>query len=590
MNLVVFYTIGLLLFLSGILYWLIRRKHSKYSKVISMVCFYLSVVVWYIPLEISNVDYTVTEAIISAFFQGIYAFKADSFSKPAIYGTIAPLYQYSILIERIVILLFVFGIIASVAVRPAQYVRFFLKKRRRIFVFPELNQKTINIADSIDDRKNTCIVFYNETGFDKEQINSIKSCEGVFFECSHKALFTHIIKDKQYYTGERTIIYFDFFNEEKENIRCLAELSDVLASDKNRQMKVYAEANDISWQIQNTLSQNLISRSNFIVNFVRVKENFVYNNLLRHNILTNLPEGKVTCKQNIKVLIIGSDIFSAETFKTILWLCQLPCYRPVIRMISNRKFSENLRYQCPELARRICNPGYADYEFEIYEEVDYQSPMSDNLINGFIDFTYCFIDSGDDTLNYNYAWHIRELKARNKMNDNYVIHIRNKDYGAGDLFENNNIMIVGCDAELYSVNNITNSEIEKRAVLIHNERQKKKKEINRQARTTKWDDYCKNEYFRRSTYARALGINYKLEVIKKYYNSDFDLLKDDEMWRSCEHMRWNVYMWSSGYVRSDIKDLYVARTHTDFVNYYQLSNDKQINDAIDIRGIDKDKL
>ncbi len=92
-------------------------------------------------------------------------------------------------------------------------------------------------------------------------------------------------------------------------------------------------------------------------------------------------------------------------------------------------------------------------------------------------------------------------------------------------------------------------------------------------------------------YARTLAFRYKMQLIEKYYDADYSITAKDNVWKIYEHMRWNVYTRTQGYVLAD-KELLdasgeldkktrtVARVHNDLVDYEELTKEEQDKDAL----------
>ena len=101
-------------------------------------------------------------------------------------------------------------------------------------------------------------------------------------------------------------------------------------------------------------------------------------------------------------------------------------------------------------------------------------------------------------------------------------------------------------ANTYAYDFITMSDIEKGTQAIHYVRHPKD-----DSKSISWVSYCNNEYDRHSVYARTLSFKHKVEIIRKYYKSDFSITSKPGIWRIYEHMRWDVYTRTLGYVLPD---------------------------------------
>ena len=118
-----------------------------------------------------------------------------------------------------------------------------------------------------------------------------------------------------------------------------------------------------------------------------------------------------------------------------------------------------------------------------------------------------------------------------------------------------NMKFVGDIEQVYDYGFITMSHIEKASMLIHEVRQKEKLEKDSTHRIQTWKEYCNNEYNRHSVYARTLSFVFKVPVIEQRYKGGdavdfYSVTKSDREWRVYEHMRWNVYTRTLGFVKA----------------------------------------
>ena len=127
------------------------------------------------------------------------------------------------------------------------------------------------------------------------------------------------------------------------------------------------------------------------------------------------------------------------------------------------------------------------------------------------------------------------------------------------------------------------SAIEKATVAIHN--------VRYPNGVKPWYVYCNDEYNRHSVYARTLSFKHKVRIIDEYYNSDYSVTRKDDEWKIYEHMRWNMYTRTMGYVLADEalldedgkldKDLRLrAKVHSDLIPFEELSEENKMKDSL----------
>ena len=211
-----------------------------------------------------------------------------------------------------------------------------------------------------------------------------------------------------------------------------------------------------------------------------------------------------------------------------------------------------------------------------------------------LDFTFAFINAGDDLINANLAMRLNTICYRNKKNNPYRIQvsITNERVHKSICHMWNpclreHIDVVGSLCETYDHSFITMSDLERASAAIHHVRYPK----DRPSSPT-WTSYCNNEYNRHSVYARTLSLKYKVWVIDKFYNSEYSLINTDTTWKKYEHMRWNVYSRTLGYILAR-KDIFeraeldatlrgIAKIHCDLVNYDNLPQDEKKKDTLQL--------
>ena len=163
-----------------------------------------------------------------------------------------------------------------------------------------------------------------------------------------------------------------------------------------------------------------------------------------------------------------------------------------------------------------------------------------------------------------------------------------------------NMDFIGDTKSTYNHDFITMSDIEKGAIAIHEVRYPKGTDRHRS-----WVSYCNNEYNRHSVYARTLSFKHKVKLIHDMYDPNDELkgterefeiyrvTRTNRIWKVYEHMRWNMYTRTMGFVladkallnedgKVDKKTRSAARVHHDLIHYSKLSKEDQDKDALEL--------
>ncbi len=573
---IVSFILGLLFAALGFYIYFKTENRDKRNSLVLVLFVFIAIVIWYIPLEISQEVYSVPEGVLSAILQGVASLTGDSYSKEMVADpTISALFSFAIMAGRIIILVFLFDVVISFVGVPYQYILSWINRKRKTFVFGTVNERTIAIARSVGSKKETRMIFACGKDADNESLEALKDTGALYFTKSIGQVLRNLVRDEI----SDTVEVFIFGDNDAENIESLSELAEATKNDKYRHIKAYVELNSTSLIIQNSISTRYRHQERLTVNFIRTAENFAYNNLYDNYIIENAVNEKNL--KIIRALIIGADDISIGMLKTMLWLLQIPGYKLEVEVISDSEFISGFKYACPEIKDDMDEPGMAAYHVGLHEGIGYRSEEFGRLIKENGAFTFAFVNCGDDVLNYNVAADLYMFRKRAGIDGDCLIQVRNDKVSAisdkdDELWKHT--MAVGTDRDLYSYSYLTNAPIEEAAKLVHDKRQLEKGLTDR----VPWDEYCRDEYKRRSTYARALSLRYKLYVISQDYRADYSLLKTDREWMMYEHMRWNVYMQTGGYIKSDKKDTVIGKTHTDLVPFGELAESTQIRDAISV--------
>ena len=325
-------------------------------------------------------------------------------------------------------------------------------------------------------------------------------------------------------------------------------------------VRVYVETNRTHWSLYDDYIKTVTAeKENLTINLVRTEENFIYNLLLKYSIFEN-AQPKNSSKL-IKVVIVGYNYRNVEFLKAVLHLSQMPGYELKVALIDDGDHRNELKHIMPEISERGGGYGDSIYEFRCFTNIDYMSSDFDDLIrNELKDFTYAFINAGDDLLNSDIAISLNLLCIRegNKKPGSILVNVTDKNVCCEDKWNSgliNGISFVGDISEVYAYDFITMSLIEEATKKIHYVRQEENAAKDSGYKIKTWKEYCNNEYNRHSVYARTLSFAFKVKIIGESLKDNDDdsiyaVTNSSREWKVYEHMRWNVYTRTLGFVKA----------------------------------------
>ena len=486
-------------------------------------------------------------------------------------------------------LFFAAGILLSLLKEPYQQLRLRYYSRRTIYLFSECNRKTIAIARSITCSDKYKVVFASFGRQNECYINDIETLGAIIINEQVEVVLRRIKKKSKH------VEVFLFSYDEELNLHQLGQLP--LADDAKALVRVYVEVHKTPWSLYDGFINELTScNEKLTINLVRTEENFIYNELINNSIFENA----LSC-HNIKViniLIVGYNYRNIELLKAVLHLGQMPGYELNVTLIESEDHKSELGHLLPEI--KECGEGFGDsvYSFKYLTRVMFNTVEFDNCIRSECsDFTYAFVNAGDDLFNMDIALQMYTsiYRCGNYYNRKILVNrldktICNKDMWNSDHFKN--VSFVGSISEVYDYSFITMSTIELASRAIHDIRQREKAIHDKSYIIQSWPNYCNNEYNRHSVYARTLSCIFKVKLINEDDDSAIcDVINTNDEWRIYEHMRWNVYTRTLGYVRApevlldskrevkkDIRT--VAKVHHCLVSFDELSPEEKRKDSL----------
>ena len=503
-----------------------------------------------------------------------------------IYSIILSLVNLSVMISLIgFVLQFVGDIIEKII--------FERKKYKKVYLFSGLNEKTLSIANSIKSNfgKNDAIVFI-DLNPSSENRKIAKNLGAFYWSDSFKGGIKKIINRADY------LDIFIFGKTEEENLAGLNDFSSLEFKSQMALTRVYVELINTPWNIYgNFVENNKLPKEKVIVNLVHSDENFILNDLYDYSVFENARYDKKTKKSIIDVLIVGSENKSFEMIKTLLHLCQMPGYKLKITVLDNASGKASLKQKIPEIKDSNNTLGESIYSVKYIENINYSSLAFEEAIkNNCPQFSFAFVCTDSEITNINIGLRINTLRYRENNGKDYAIQICVENT---HIIENwtseirRNIQLVGGIENIYNYNFITMSNIERASQAIHEIRQEDKKRVaenqNKEYQVVSWTDYSNDEFKRHSVFARTLSLKYKIQTMRKM-GLELNVAQTDTEWKTYEHMRWNMYTRTMGYINSsnttvEFADLnenekMITKIHSCLVPFNELTPETQEKDSI----------
>lgn len=428
-------------------------------------------------------------------------------------------------------------------------IRFTFKK---LFIFSELNERSIVLAESISKKKNRLrnrIVFTDVYRVEEEgPTELIERAKSINAWLTRKDILSNNFYRKVIPCRRS---FFVLGSNESENIRHSIELI--------RKNRKYGERVEIYVFSEREECQALIENEDtgkMAVKNIDTHKIMIWNNINEHGYeylfngyKHNGPE------REISIAVIGLGRYGTEMLQTLTWYCQIPGIKTSITGYDKRPDVEDrLRMKSPWIftdSPDINSNEGINYSITIRESVDVNT-------RSFLEELkrqcpqYIFISLGDDAANISAAMNVRAFLYFEKPNpviDTVVFDEKEcellkklkkpkKNGKTGEIKPETayNIQCFGSINEVYSIDNVNKWLGE---------------DIN------KW----KYSYFRNSSIASKIHHNLREKINLPADGSALDT--------RTEHYRWNAYMRSIGYTYGVRNDL--AGTHDCLKPYEELT-------------------
>lgn len=509
-------------------------------------------------------------------------------------GRLAPYYSSAISILFVVAPIFTFGFLLSFFKNITAYMLLFFKRGREIYVFSELNEKSLSLAEDIienrEGKKNDeCSkaiivftdVFENNEERSYELIGRAKELGGICFKNDILA----VKLTKRIYIKKKKLHLFVIGSDESENINQGLKLIQMYEHKTNSNIKetyLYVLSTRIESEL--LLSYNADPKSQMKVRRVNEVQSLI--NQVLYECGNELFKSALPIEngeKKIRAVIVGLGNHGTEMLKALAWYCQMDGYHIEIDAFEKDALAkERLMALCPELLsddyNGVSKPGEAEYTIRIHSGIDVNTKEFVDCISDMKDVTYAFVCLGSDEDNVKTAVNLRMLFERGGIKPMIQAVVYNSDEKKALSGITNyhgqeyNIDFIGDLKSSYSENVIINSELVEYALERHK----------------KWgteEEFWQYEYNYRSSIASAIHLKARIDCGINGADKSEEQLTDDE--RKCiealEHRRWNAYMRAEGYIYSGSPDKSsrndLAKMHHDLVDFSLLSDEEREKDS-----------
>lgn len=446
-----------------------------------------------------------------------------------------------------------------------------------VYIFSELNEKSLLLAQSIRKNHKKALVVFNNVDRDESDIPSefLESAKELMALTFQKDI---VSVDYSFHSKKADIFFFAIGEKEGENLIYALKLLSKYNERRRTQLYVFSTGTEGELLLSNAAKGEIKLRR---VNEVR---SLIYRYLYDegHEIFDNAYDGGGEDKV-INAVVVGTGKTGTEILKALSWYCQMDSYKAVIHAFDKDELAaERFSALCPELMSEkyngVCVPGESQYTICIHSGVDVGTKSFADTLVAIPHISFVFVCLGDDEDNINCAANIRMLCERNGSKPiirtviystdekdalSEVCNYRGQPYG---------ISAIGDLESSYSEDVLMGSELENLALQRH----------------LKWgqeEEFWQYEYNYRSSMASAIHMQARIACGIPGAGKEESQLSDYErdIIEKLEHRRWNTYMRSEGYIysgspeKSSRNDL--AKMHHDLVDFDMLSEEEKRKDS-----------
>lgn len=530
-----------------------------------------------IRLFVVDADYEMIAAYTAAELAGTYKIAFETFF--AVLYCLAPMLT--------------FGFVLSLFKNISAYLKLFRRYFRDIYVFSELNERSLVLATDIFNSDKKAVIVFADLLINKDSTNDLIECAeelgAIIFSKSVSAI------NFSFHSSNKQLVFFIMSDDEEENATMSWDIferykdkscAELYLFSKTKQSELFLDCIN---KKHNMKIRRIIEPTSLINEYLYDKGHIIFDT-------ANSPEKFSHGYKVISAVVIGMGTYGMEMAKTLPWFCQMKGYYFKLNVFDASDNAEaRFKALCPEFLDPKCNgvfvEGEAQYDIIVKGETDYRSYDFYEKLKNIKDISFVFIALGSDEDNIHCATTVRMYCERIGIHPhitavvydkNKADRIKNAMAADGKLFD---IEYTGSLKEIYSKAVIINSVLEEKALAVHMKYPAKNKTIEEHKST-----FYTNEYNYNASCASAIHNKIRIDCkIAGAEKSEEQLTEEEKHEISIiEHRRWNAYTRSCGYIYSGSPDKSsrndLAKLHNCLIPYDELSDEyKQIDEIVGIK-------
>ncbi len=473
--------------------------------------------------------------------------------------------------------IFTFSFLLSMFKNISAYLRYCRYFFRDVYVFSELNEKSLTLASDIKAKDNRAVIVFTDVFDYNEEKNYelIEQAKDIGAICFKKDIL--VVRFARH-SRKRDVTFFTIGQNETENLNHTLKLIELYRERKNTRIYVF------STKIESELLLTTVDKGAIKVRRINEVQSLINRILYEQGeMLFQTALERADGEKSIHAMVVGMGRHGCEMIKALTWYGQMDGYHITIDGFDREVVAaEQFAMEAPELVSSQYNgkriEGEAEYTIRLCGGVDVRSEAFAEAVKAQVGTTYILVALGNDDVNINTAVYLRMLFERkgehpviqaivyNSRQSKALQGIRNY---RGQPYD---IDFIGDTESSYSRATIMGSRLEAEA-------------LERHLKWGKEEEFWNYEYNYRSSTASAIHMKARIACgICGADKAEEELTEEERLTiETLEHRRWNAYMRAEGYIYSGSKDRSsrndLAKMHPDLVDYASLDEEQKRKDS-----------